>query len=70
MSLEEIMIEVQRGRGTHFDPMVADAFMRIAKREGTGLLINSAEQVTRKQNGVLHGHSLPEQILRFGNEHT
>lgn len=70
MSLEEIIAEVQRGRGTHFDPMLADVFMRIAEREGARLLINSAEQVTRKQSGVLHGHSLPEPMLRFGNEPT
>ena len=45
MSLEEIIAEIQRGRGTHFDPTLADMFIRIAEREGARLLVNSAEQV-------------------------
>jgi diguanylate cyclase (GGDEF)-like protein/putative nucleotidyltransferase with HDIG domain len=68
MSLEEIVVEVERGRGTHFDPQLADVFIRIAKREGTHLLINSAEQVARKQNGVPHIHIPIEQMLLVGNE--
>ena len=28
MSLEEIIVEVKRGRGTHFDPILADIFIR------------------------------------------
>jgi len=70
MSLEEIIVEVQRGRGTHFDPLLADVFIRIAEREGAPLLINSAEQVTRKHSGALHGHSLPEPLLWFENKHS
>jgi diguanylate cyclase (GGDEF)-like protein/putative nucleotidyltransferase with HDIG domain len=70
MSLEEIIIEVERGRGTHFDPELADMFIRIAKREGAHLLINSAEQVTRKQNEAQHGHNLLKQMLLVGNEHA
>jgi putative nucleotidyltransferase with HDIG domain len=68
MSLEEIITEVQRGRGTHFDPIMADTFIRIAQREGACLLINSAEQVTRKQSDALYGCNLHEHILRFGKE--
>ena len=68
MSLEEIIAEVQRGRGTHFDPILADTFIRIAEREGACLLVNSAEQVTRKQSSMLYRHSQPEQMLLFGNE--
>ncbi|MEO7908192.1 MAG: diguanylate cyclase [Roseiflexaceae bacterium] len=68
MSLEEIIAEIQRGRGTHFDPILADVFISITEREGAGLLVNSAEQVTRKQSSFLHGHSLTEQVFLFGNE--
>jgi len=70
MSLEEIIAEVRRGRGTHFDPLLADVFIQIAEREGAGLLINSAEHVTRKQTSSLHEHSLLEPVFLFGSEHA
>jgi diguanylate cyclase (GGDEF)-like protein/putative nucleotidyltransferase with HDIG domain len=52
MSLAEIITELRRGQGTHFDPTLADVFIRIATREGARLLVNSAEQVLRRQDGA------------------
>jgi HD-GYP domain-containing protein (c-di-GMP phosphodiesterase class II) len=68
MSLEEIIIEVKRGRGTHFDPNLADVFIRIAEREGTRLLVNSAEQVTQRQANVQYEHAQAVQLVQFRNE--
>jgi diguanylate cyclase (GGDEF)-like protein/putative nucleotidyltransferase with HDIG domain len=67
-SLEEIIIEVRRGRGTHFDPTLADIFIRIAEREGARLLVNSAEQVTRQQAGGYAEHTRTGQLLLIGTE--
>lgn len=65
-SLEEVIIELQRGRGVHFDPVIVDVFLRIAEREGARLLVNSAEQVTRQlpsTNQVYAG-----QLFQLSNE--
>ncbi|AGK52189.1 HD-GYP domain-containing protein [Bacillus sp. 1NLA3E] len=42
-SLEEVMKEVQKCSGTHFDPQVAEAFIEIANEKGAGFFKNSAE---------------------------
>jgi diguanylate cyclase (GGDEF)-like protein len=68
MSLEEIIVEVRRGRGTHFDPVLADVFIRIAAREGARLLVNSAEQVTQRQASAQYEHAQGVALLSFGNE--
>ncbi len=68
MSLEEIIVEIQRGRGTHFDPILADVFIRIADREGAGLLVNSAEQVTQRQASAQYEHAQAGQLLQFITE--
>ena len=70
MSLEEIIVEVQRGRGTHFDPILADVFIRIAEREGACLLVNSAEQVTQRQSSAQYEHAQAGQLLQLRNEHV
>jgi HD-GYP domain-containing protein (c-di-GMP phosphodiesterase class II) len=70
MSLEEIIVEVRRGRGTHFDPILADVFIRIAEREGTHLLVNSAEQVTQRHANAQYEHALAVQMLQWRNEHV
>jgi HD-GYP domain-containing protein (c-di-GMP phosphodiesterase class II) len=70
MSLEEIIVEVRRGRGTHFDPMLADVFIRIAEREGTHLLVNSAEQVTQRQATAQYEHAQAVQLLQWRKEHV
>lgn len=45
MSIEEICIEVARCAGIQFDPEVAQAFIRIAEREGPKFIFNSARSV-------------------------
>jgi len=45
MSMEQILRELRRCAGTHFDPAVVDAFIRVAEREGPGFIINSARRV-------------------------
>jgi diguanylate cyclase (GGDEF)-like protein/putative nucleotidyltransferase with HDIG domain len=68
MSLEEIIVEVQRGQGTHFDPIIADVFIRIAEREGARLLANSAEQVTQPQANAQYEHAQAGKLLQLRNE--
>jgi diguanylate cyclase (GGDEF)-like protein/putative nucleotidyltransferase with HDIG domain len=65
-SLEEVIVELQRGRGTHFDPGVIDVFLRIAEREGSRLLVNSAEQVMRQQTSTYHVYA--GQLFQLSNE--
>ncbi len=43
--------------------------MKIVEHEDTRLLINPAENMSRKQSDVLYRHSSTEQILQFENEH-
>jgi diguanylate cyclase (GGDEF)-like protein len=68
MSLEEIIAAVQRGRGTQFDPTLADVFIQIARREGTRLLVNSAEQVTQRQASAQYELAQTGQLLQFQKE--
>jgi diguanylate cyclase (GGDEF)-like protein/putative nucleotidyltransferase with HDIG domain len=70
MSLEEIIIELRRGRGTHFDPALTDVFIRIAEREGAHLLVNSAEQVMRRQANAQFELAQAVQLLQFRKEHV
>lgn len=44
-SVEEIIREVIQCAGCQFDPAVAKAFIRIAERQGTQLIVNSARAV-------------------------
>ena len=44
-SVEEIIKEVVHCAGSQFDPAVAKAFIRIAERQGTQLIVNSARAV-------------------------
>jgi putative nucleotidyltransferase with HDIG domain len=68
MSLAEIITELRRGQGTHFDPTLADVFIRIAQREGARLLVNSAEQVLRRQDSGYEEHVYARQELLLENE--
>ncbi len=68
MSLEEIIVEIQRGRGTHFDPTLADVFIQMAEREGARLLVNSAEQVAQRQANAQYEHAQTMQLLQFRND--
>jgi diguanylate cyclase (GGDEF)-like protein/putative nucleotidyltransferase with HDIG domain len=69
MSLDEIVGEIKRGHGTHFDPTIADVFVRIAEREGDRLLVNSAQEVIRRQTSAHSALANAGQLLVFGNEH-
>ena len=53
MSPEEVLAEVKRCAGTQFDPTIAEIFVRIAEREGTQFMINSAQVVTQRQASKL-----------------
>lgn len=48
MSNEEIVKEVVHCVGSQFDPKVAKAFIRIAEREGSQLVVNSARSVIQQ----------------------
>ncbi|HYP41277.1 MAG TPA: HD domain-containing phosphohydrolase, partial [Chloroflexia bacterium] len=49
MSLTEMLAEIKRCAGTQFDPEVAKAFITVVEREREYLIINSAQEVQRKQ---------------------
>jgi HD-GYP domain-containing protein (c-di-GMP phosphodiesterase class II) len=68
MSLDEIVGEIKRGRGTHFDPRIADLFVRIAEREGAHLLVNSAQEVTRRQASAAAPLAPSGRPLQLGNK--
>jgi HD-GYP domain-containing protein (c-di-GMP phosphodiesterase class II) len=52
MSLAKIIAEIQHCAGTQFDPIVAEAFIRVAEREQGQLVVNAASGV-RKDLDVL-----------------
>ena len=60
-SVSEIIAEVKRCAGSHFDPQVAEVFVRIAERERERFVINSAREVVRK-----HGDSLDAVLVGAG----
>ncbi len=45
-SIGEIVDELRQGIGKQFDPMVVEAFIRVAQKEGPQLIVNSARAVT------------------------
>lgn len=49
MSLEDIIAELKRCAGIQFDPRVVDAFVRVAERHGTNLVVNSAREIVEKR---------------------
>jgi diguanylate cyclase (GGDEF)-like protein/putative nucleotidyltransferase with HDIG domain len=49
MSLDEVIAEVKRCAGTQFDPLVAEAFCRIAERDRENFVVNSAMTVLQRQ---------------------
>jgi len=58
MPLEDILAELASCSGKQFDPMVVEAFIRLARRNGHGLIINSARRVRRQTSNALHTVSL------------
>jgi HD-GYP domain-containing protein (c-di-GMP phosphodiesterase class II) len=63
MSVDEIIAEVQRCNGTQFDPAIADAFIRIAERNGAHFVRNSAREVERSQMNVQDASVLSSAVL-------
>ncbi len=51
LSIDQIIAEVQRCAGTQFDPLVTQAFIRIAERETNRFVVNSARTVTSQRAG-------------------
>jgi len=49
LSSSEVIAEVRRCAGTHFDPKIVEAFIRVAERVGEGFIANSANEVERRQ---------------------
>jgi putative nucleotidyltransferase with HDIG domain len=48
MSTEEIVEEIQACRGTQFDPLLADAFIKLILQRGSSFVVNSARSVTQQ----------------------
>lgn len=61
MRLDGIIAEIRRQAGTQFDPTVVQVCIRLLEEHGAGLVVNSARQVTQKQdeNGSLARGPLP-----------
>lgn len=53
MPLDQILVEVRRCAGTQFDPVIAEAFIRVAERDGGRLIVNSAYEVMHSR-GLKH----------------
>jgi diguanylate cyclase (GGDEF)-like protein len=49
--LAEVVSELKRCSGKQFDPTVVEAFLRVLARQGSYLVVNSADEVARRQNG-------------------
>jgi diguanylate cyclase (GGDEF)-like protein/putative nucleotidyltransferase with HDIG domain len=64
-SVDEVIAEVRRCSGSHFDPQVVEVLVRLAMQAGTQFIINSAREVTLKQREALDLPALPEG-LAFG----
>jgi HD-GYP domain-containing protein (c-di-GMP phosphodiesterase class II) len=48
MSTKEIIKEIQRCRGTQFDPDLADVFVKLILQRGPSFVVNSARSVTQQ----------------------
>ncbi len=65
----EIVAELQRCRGSQFDPAVCDAFIGLVERYGDHFVVNSAREVMRKKARVHElvypiGEHLPEAVAQ------
>jgi diguanylate cyclase (GGDEF)-like protein/putative nucleotidyltransferase with HDIG domain len=61
MTAEEILAELHRCAGTHFDPTVVEAFTRVIERHGPGFIVNSARRVPPERASWI-----PQPGLAFG----
>ena len=53
MSMEEIVDEIRRCRGTQFDPVLADTLIELVLQRGPSFVINSARSVTQQYAATL-----------------
>ena len=44
LEIDEILLEIQRCAGTHFDPLIVKAFMDAIRSEGASLIVNSSHK--------------------------
>jgi HD-GYP domain-containing protein (c-di-GMP phosphodiesterase class II) len=63
MSVDEIIAEVRGCSGTQFDPAIADAFIRIAERNASGFIRNSAREVEHSYANVKDSSVLTSGVL-------
>jgi len=61
MPLADVVAELGHAAGRQFDPVVVEAFVRVAEHEGDHLVVNSAHEVVQRRpdNGDLIAHVLP-----------
>jgi putative nucleotidyltransferase with HDIG domain len=73
MSMEEIVDEIRRCRGTQFDPILADALVELILQRGPSFVINSARSVTQQYAASLEAnlsltHNMFEWMIEKTNE--
>ncbi|MCJ7667216.1 MAG: HD-GYP domain-containing protein, partial [Anaerolineae bacterium] len=66
MLVSKIIAELRLGARSQFDPRVVEAFVRVAQREGEGLVVNTARRLMEERKG------LAEELggFRFGPSHS
>jgi hypothetical protein len=53
MSKKEIIEEIKACRGTQFDPVLADEFIKLILQQGSSFVVNSARSVTQQYASLL-----------------
>jgi putative nucleotidyltransferase with HDIG domain len=74
MSTKEIISEIQDCRGTQFDPLLADVFVKLILQRGPSFVINSARSVTQQYaasllNNANATHNMFEWMLEKNSEY-
>lgn len=68
MSLPKIIAEIKRCAGTQFDPVVAEAFIRVAEREQDHLVVNAATSLRRPLDPLEPAPALSPNGTTLGKE--